>query len=199
PLFRVRQLPHFLRDIGVANPCEATAVRVERLERLEAEEAAVPEGAGRLAVVGGPERVRTVLDHLQVVLPGKRHDRRHVARHAIEMRRQNSARVWRDGALRRLRVHGERVRVDVDEHGLETGHARYFRNHPEGERGYDDFGAGGYVERLQNKVKRHAPVFGGHGTDITAPAKHAEEFLLELRDVRSLDQLFLVAALRDDI
>jgi hypothetical protein len=115
------------------------------------------------------------------------------------MRRQNRARVWRDGALRRLRIHGEGSRIDVDEHRLETRHARYFRNHPEGKRGNDDLGPGGYVERLQNKVKRHTPVFGGHRTDVTAPAKHAEEFLLELRDVRSLDQLFLVAALRNDI
>src|SRR2546428_11094988 len=199
PLFRIRKLPHFLRKIGIAHPREAPAVCVERLERLEAEEAAVPEGAGRLAVAGGTERVRTVLDHLQVVLPGKRHDRGHVTRHAVEMRRQDSARVRRDGALRRLRVQSEGVRVDVGEHRLESGHARYFRNHPEGERGDDDLGPGRYVERLQNKVKRHTPVFGGHGADVTAAAKHAEEFLLELRDVRSLDQLFLVAALRDDI
>jgi len=90
------------------------------------------------------------------------------------------------------------VRVDVGEHRLESGYARYFRNHPEGERGDDDLGPGGYVECLQNKVKRHAPVFGGHGTDVTAPAKDAEEFMPELRDVRPLDQLFFVAAPRDD-
>src|SRR5207247_3097750 len=64
PLSRIRKLPHFLRKIGIAHPREAPAVCVERLERLEAEEAAVPEGAGRLAVAGGTERVRTVLDHL---------------------------------------------------------------------------------------------------------------------------------------
>src|SRR5207249_8382903 len=125
-------------------------------------------------------------------------DRGHVTRHAVEMRRQDSARVRRDGALRRLRVQGEGVRVDVGEHRYESGHARYFRNHPEGERGDDDLGAGGYVERLQNKVKCHAPVFGGYGTDVTAPAKQAAEFLLKLRDVRPLNKLFLVAALRDD-
>src|SRR5215831_18127592 len=33
---------------------------------------------------------------------------------------------------------------------------------------------------------------------MTGPAKHPEELLFELRDVRSLNQLFLVAALRDD-
>src|SRR5205085_7941390 len=49
PLFRVRELQHFLRDIGVAHPRETPAVCVERLERLKAEEAAVPEGAGRLS------------------------------------------------------------------------------------------------------------------------------------------------------
>src|SRR5438046_6324053 len=88
PRFRIRKLRHFLCEIGIAHPREAPAVCVERLERLEAEEAAVPEGAGRLAVAGGTERVRTVLDHLQVVLPGKRHDRGHVTRPALELRQQ---------------------------------------------------------------------------------------------------------------
>src|SRR5437870_12347813 len=87
PLLRIRKLPYFLREIGIAHPRQAPAVRVERLEPREAEEAAVPEGAGRLAVAGGTERVRTVLDHLQVVLPGKLHDRDHVTRPAVEMRR----------------------------------------------------------------------------------------------------------------
>src|SRR5436190_16337072 len=114
------------------------------------------------------------------------------------MRRQDSARVRRDGALRRLRVQGEGVRVDVGEHRLESRHARYFRNYPERERGDDDLGPGGYVERLQNKVKRHTPVVDGHGTDMTPSAKHTKEFLFELRDMRSLDHLFPVAALRDD-
>src|SRR5689334_23555427 len=59
------------------------------------------------------------------------------------------------------------------------------------------FGAGRYVERLENKVKRHAPVFCGNGADMPAAAKYTQKFLLELRDVRSLDQLFLVAALGD--
>src|SRR5262249_40057347 len=74
PLFRIRKLPYFLREIGIAHPREPPAVCVERLECLEAEEAAVPESAGRLAVVGRAQRVRTVFDHFQVVLAGKCHD-----------------------------------------------------------------------------------------------------------------------------
>src|SRR5262245_41633613 len=114
------------------------------------------------------------------------------------MRRQNSARVRRDGALRRLGVHGEGGRIDVDEYRLETRDASYFRNHPESERGNNDLGTLRNVERLQNKVQGHAPVFGRYSADVTAAAKHAAEFLLELRDIWSLDQLVLVPAFRND-
>src|SRR5262249_56423474 len=45
----------------------------------------------------------------------------------------------------------------------------------------------------------HALIYGGHGADVTASAQHSKEFLLEFRDMRSLDQLFLITALRDDL
>src|ERR1041385_5564905 len=199
PLFRVRKLANFLRDVGFTDPCESPAVCVERFEALEAEKTAVPEGSRGLAVVGRTERVRTVLNDLQIVLPGQRHDRSHIARHAIEMRRQDSAGVRSDGALRRLWVHGEGVRVDVGEYRFETGHPGYFGNHPEGERGHDDLGPSRYVESLENEIERHTPVFRRHGADVAAPAKDTAEFLFELCDVRSLNQLFLIAALRDDL
>src|SRR5213594_3692228 len=51
PLFRICKLPYFFRNVGIAHPREPPAVCVERLESLEAEEAAVPERAGRLTLV----------------------------------------------------------------------------------------------------------------------------------------------------
>src|SRR6476646_8668925 len=114
------------------------------------------------------------------------------------MRRQDRARVRCDGALHRLRIQGKSGRVDVGEHRLETGDARHFRNYPERECRNDDLGPLRYIERLENKVKRHPPEVGGHRTDVSPTAKHAKELLLELRNMWSLNQLFLVAALRDD-
>src|SRR6185369_14793826 len=115
-----------------------------------------------------------------------------------EVRRQNGACIWSDCSFRGLRVHRECRRIDIHEYRLQAGRTRYFRNHPEGERRNDNLGTLGYLQRLQNKVKRHAAVFGGYRTHVTAPAEHAAEFFLELRDVRSLNQLFLVAAVRND-
>src|SRR5439155_16262417 len=89
PLFGVGELAHALRDGGVAHPREAAAERVERLERLEAVEARVAMRADHLALVLGAERVRAVLDDLEVMTLCERENRIEVARHAVEMRRQN--------------------------------------------------------------------------------------------------------------
>src|SRR5204863_9095209 len=79
--------PRFLRghfanaccEPRVAYPRHTAAIRVERFERLEAEEACIAKRADRSLLVHRTERVRAVLYHFQVVTPCKIKHRIHVA------------------------------------------------------------------------------------------------------------------------
>src|SRR4029077_12298504 len=86
PGFRIGELAHASGDARVTHPCQAAAKRVERLERLKTEELRVSMRADHLTLVLGAERMRAVLDDLQVVPLRERENRMEVARHAVEMR-----------------------------------------------------------------------------------------------------------------
>ena len=98
---RLGQRANPRRDRRVANERQPAAVAVERLERLEAEEAGVAERADGLAVPGRAERVRAVFDHAQLVARRDVEDGLHVARQAVQVRRHDGACRRRDGALER--------------------------------------------------------------------------------------------------
>ena len=63
----LRQLADPARHAGVPHQGHAAAVTVQRLERLEAEEAGIAERPDRPAVERRAQCVRAVFDHLQVV------------------------------------------------------------------------------------------------------------------------------------
>jgi hypothetical protein len=121
----------------------------------------VPTG---FATVGRAERVRAVLNHRQVVLPGEAHDRIHVARQSVEVRRHDGPRVRRDGAGQRVRIQRERVGIDVGKNRTEAGLTREFGNHPERQCREDDLRARRKIERAQHVEERHPPVRRGNGS-----------------------------------
>ncbi len=196
PRLGVRQRAHAPGQLGVADERQAAAVAVQRLQRLEAEEARVAEGADRPAVAGRPERVCAVLDHDEAVPLGDRHDAIHVARQAVEVGRHDRPRPLGDRRLEGVGVEREGGRVDVGEDDLQAAHARQFGNHPEGERRDDDLRAGRQLERLQDVVEGHAAV---RGRDGVAAARPGGERRLEGLDLRPLDERAAPAVFRDDL
>jgi len=198
PRFGVGQCADALRQIRVPHPCEPAAVRVERLERLETEEACVAQRADHAVLVGRTERMRTVFDDFQLVSLRDLENRIHVAGQAVEVGRQDGACLRRDGALHRSRTQRERDRIDVREHGRETGDARDLRHDPERQRGDDDLGSRREVHRFENEIERHPSVLGGAHPDV-ARSEDSRELLFECFDERTLNELFACAAVPNDV
>ena len=198
PRLALGQRPDARRDRGILDEGQAPAIAVERLQRLEAEEACVAQRANRPSVVRRTERVRAVFDHAQVVPRGDPHDRIHVARQAVQMSGHDRARVWRDRAFQSRGIEGERGGIDVCERDLEPGHARQLGDDPERQRRHDDLGAGGEIERLQDVVERHAAVGSRDGLCGRDTGTSGER-RLEPSDVGALDELATGFAVRDDL
>ncbi len=188
----------FRGDRRVGDEREPAAVAVQRLERLEAEERAGPEGADRPPLVERAERVRAVLQHDQVVLPGDREQAIHVAREAVKMRRHDRPRLVRDHPLDGLGIHVERLRIHVREHDRQARDARELRHDPERQRGKDDLGSRRQVERLQHVIEGDAPVRGRDRVRRPEPVPGGERGL-EFRNLGALDELAAGLAARDDV
>ena len=199
PRLGIGRLPDAPRDLGVAHPRQPAAIGVEWLERLEAEKARVPHRADHLPLVFRAERMGTVLDDLEIVAARDIEDRIHVARHAVEVRRQDRPGVGRDCGLDRRRIERERAGKDVDEHRREAGDARDFRHDPEGERRHDDLAARRKVHGLEDEVERRPSVIRRAGLDVPGAAEEAGELLFERFDLRTADELLPLATVTDDL
>ncbi len=174
----------------------AAAIGVERLQRLEAEEAGITERADVASFVRGAERMGTILDDSEIVPSRNSHHAIHVAREAVEMRRHDGARVGCDGAFERVGIETERLGIHIGEHRGESRDARDFGHDPEGQCRKDDLGAGRQAQSLQQVVERHPPV---RGADRGAASAARRKRRLETSDGRTLNELAAFAAGRDDL
>ena len=199
PRFAVRKLADEPRKFFVPHPRQAAAVGVERLERLEAEEACVSVRPNHLPLVHGAERVRAVFDDLQIVSPRQFQNRVKVAGHAVQVRRQHGASVRSDRPFHGLRAERERRRVDVGEHQRQSCDAANLGNHPERQGRNNDLGARRKVHGLQDEVERHAPVLRRHGAHVSLAAEETGELLLEGVGVWPLHQMFPFTTRADDL
>jgi hypothetical protein len=113
------------------------------------------------------------------------------------MGRDDRARFRRNGAFERRGIQVERRGIDVREHHAQPGGAGQLGNHPERQRREDDLRSGRQLERDEDVVEGHAPVRGRHRVH-RVHAQAPRECGLELRNVRSLDELAAGLAAGDD-
>ncbi len=180
-----RERRHSRPHVRIARDGHASAVRVERFQRLEAEDRPVAEGARRLPPEARAQGVRAVLDHRQPVPASDGRDCRHVAHQAVQVGRDDRAGFRADGAIERGRIERRRPRVDVGEDRDEAGDARQLGHDPERERRKHDLAPSRQRERLQEVVERHPSERRRRGPRHPEPPR---ERPLELGDVRSLHQ-----------
>ena len=158
---------------------------------LETETGQVAEYATLAALVFSKPGLAGILDNGEFVFAGDRVDRVHVARHAVDMHRQDGAGSFGDPAFDRRRVHGERGRFGVGEHRQGFVDQDRVIGGDECVRGDDDFVAGIHVHDVQADQQGGRTARGGQA------AFGAEQFRvtrLELRHVPAIAAVPFAAA-----
>ncbi len=159
----------------------AVAERAEVLGRVEAERAGDADRADRPSAARREMRLAAVLDDREVVSRGDRFDRGHVGRLAVEVHRQDRARLRTDRGFNLARVDRQPHRIDVGEHRARAGHHDRERGVGRGQRRRDHFVAGADAERAQDQRDR---VGAGADADRVRGAGGGGELLLERLDLR---------------
>src|SRR5262245_33603459 len=193
---RRRKTRHACGERGVADDCYSAAVRVERLERLKAEDRGIAEGADRSAVVLRAQRVRAILDDGETMPRSDRQEVVHVAWKTAKMCRHNGNGSLCDDAAQCLCGHIEGDGIHMRKDRRQSGLPRDLWHHPEGERRKDDFSTRREVERFENVIKGHPPIGSGNRVHAAQPGGKC---VLEACNVRSFLQLSTCFKLVDDL
>src|SRR5262249_25489318 len=123
----------------------------EVLCRIEAETAHTTQAAGTLALILGPERLRSVLDDHEVVPLGDAPERLHLGALAEEVHDENRARPVSNFALDLKWIYVEGSRIDVGEDRARPGAANRSGRGEESEGRQDDLVAGANLQGVQRQ------------------------------------------------
>ena len=181
----VAQAAHGRVELGVVRRDGAALPRGHDLPRVEGEAGECAERAARRSPVRRAERACGILEQRDLLRHG-RLERLPLDGPAEQVHRDHRLRLRRDrlGDLRR--VHVERVRVDVDEHGAGAGELDDVRGRGERVRGNDHLVARADAEREDAEVQRR-----GAGRDDRGVCRSdgVRQRVLELVDLRAHREL----------
>ncbi len=188
----VRKHPDLFEDRGILRDHRAAvAETAEVLGREEAEHGGGAVIANALPLVPRALRLRAVLDHDQLVLPGNLQDRVEVGRLAVQMHRDDGLRARRHLLRDFRRIEIEEALLEIAENYLRAGQADGFRRGNGRVDRRDDLIARADAETLQGG--KQTACGAGHAADLrhALPRRH---LLLERLDVFAAD---VVAAVDD--
>ena len=160
----VAQLAHPSGEGGIVGDCAAAfAAGAKVLAWVEAEAADRANRACAPALPGRAMRLGGVLDDLQAMLRGDRHDGVHVGHATVQVDGDNGLGARRDRALdgRRVDVPGERI--GIDQHWRRAGVADGRDRGDEGHGGRDHLVARADAKREQREVQRGGAGIQRHG------------------------------------
>ena len=152
----ILQLVEFLAEVLITEAGRAALDRMEDLRRMKAETAHITEGCRAPPLVRHAERMRRIIEHLELVLVRDALDFLYIADIAIDMHRHDSACPICDQALDFRHVHREILRIHIAEYRRQPISHDGMRRRSKRERRRDDFAL--QVHRLQRELQRHMPV-----------------------------------------
>lgn len=151
----IRDHPAAQRELPIVRDDRpSVAVGAEILPGVEAEGTGVADGSDATTVDLRAMRLRAILDHLEIVFPGDRKQRVHVARVTVEMDCDDRSGARRDPARDIGRVERVIDRIDVGKNHAISAARHRFAAGDEGIGGNDDLRPLRQRECLENDLER---------------------------------------------